>query len=190
MAAEPVAQTPTGPPLPVALPLPQASGWRRMVVTRAQELLATLEERPSAKVSEAVDVVRVATQPHTIRSLSRWGGLSSFVRRITDRLGAGEARRSEDATAALLALRREVLLSSPPTVVAAHVPELREEVKRLVNPDEACYDIYLRLLDRIETGHPHLPAADPAPEPEIAATPIPTQSGTTGATIPSPRSGA
>lgn len=110
---------------------------------------------------EAVAVVRAETQPHRIVAARRSAGPLAVARRVMDRLGAGEARRSEDATAALLALRREVLLSAPSTVGAAHVPELREEVKRLVDPAEACYDIYLRLLDRIETGHPNIPSAAP-----------------------------
>jgi hypothetical protein len=139
-------------------------------VTRAQELLAALDGPPSEQVVEAVALVRVQTQPYKIVAASKSAGLLALVRRLGDRLGAGEARRSEDATAALLALRREVLLSAPPTVVAAHVPELREEVKRLIDPAEACYDIYLRLLDRIETGHPHIPAADLGSKPVPAAT--------------------
>ncbi|HEV7205038.1 MAG TPA: hypothetical protein VGN18_10525 [Jatrophihabitans sp.] len=133
-------------------PNPHPGGWRAGVRARAAGL-APPPRTPVAEFDAKQSAVDDATRPRRSRTRP--------VARLAEWFDASEARRYEDALIALLDLRRAVLVAGAEggdfTVAGAHVPELTEEVKRLVSKDEPAFDAYLRLLHRIGTAEPPAP---------------------------------
>lgn len=126
-------------------PDPRPGGWRAGIRARAAGLAPPASTARATEFASGEEAVVGATRPR--RSLTHPAA------RLGEWFDATEARRYEDALIALLDLRRAVLVAGAEegdfTVAAAHVPELTEEVKRLVSKDEPAFDAYLRLLHRI-----------------------------------------